>query len=304
MPKVSVIIPVYNTAPYLEESLSSIVNQTLRDIEIIIVDDGSSDGSSDVIEKFANNETRITCIKQENKGLSEARNIGLSKARGKYLYFMDSDDILDNDCFEKCYSKCEEFKLDFICFDALNFGTDRANILDYDRSGVLLEDCIYSGKELFEILLVNGQYRSPVWLNFVNLDFVKHWFSGFYKGILHEDHLFTVLLYLNTNRCEYINRKFFKRRLRHNSIMTSSFTYKNFEGYKITAEELIKKSLENPELSTLINIFIIQLLNAVIWQSYVLSLKNKIYIILWLIRINRINRIKLRNIIVLFFKRN
>src|SRR5690349_18213271 len=106
--KVSVIIPVYNTDEYLREAVNSIRNQTLQDLEIIIINDGSTDRSTQIINELANEDKRIKIYTQKNSGQSVARNMGIKMASGKYLYFMDSDDILDCYALETCYSKCEE----------------------------------------------------------------------------------------------------------------------------------------------------------------------------------------------------
>ena len=94
MPEVSVIIPIYNTAAYLRKALDSICGQTLKELEIILIDDGSTDGSRGIIEEYAKRDARIRWYAQPNQGLSVARNRGLLHATGKYIYFMDSDDII------------------------------------------------------------------------------------------------------------------------------------------------------------------------------------------------------------------
>ena len=102
MPKVSVIIPVYNVEKYLRECLDSVVNQTIKDIEIICVNDGSTDGSLDILNEYCSNDDRFVIINQENQGLSVARNNGLNSASGDYIAFIDSDDyLLNNDYLEK-----------------------------------------------------------------------------------------------------------------------------------------------------------------------------------------------------------
>lgn len=109
---VSVIVPVYNTEPYLEECLGSILNQSLKEIEVICVDDGSTDGSAALVERMARADGRIHLLTQENKGGGAARNLGMSQASGKYLTFLDSDDFFEPDMLEQMYLKCEETKAD------------------------------------------------------------------------------------------------------------------------------------------------------------------------------------------------
>ena len=107
-PKVSVIIPVYNVEQYLRECLDSVVNQTLREIEIICVDDGSTDSSLDILKEYASKDKRITVIGQQNLHAGVARNAGLAVARGEYLSFLDSDDFFETNMFEKMYNKAIE----------------------------------------------------------------------------------------------------------------------------------------------------------------------------------------------------
>src|SRR5690606_23236276 len=100
MSKVSIIIPVYNKAPYLEQCLNSVINQTYKNLEIIIIDDGSTDNSLEICEKYRKKDERIQLISQENQGVSVARNKGIQKASGEWIYFLDADDYLDIDTFQ------------------------------------------------------------------------------------------------------------------------------------------------------------------------------------------------------------
>lgn len=108
MVKVSVVIPVYNVEDFLEECLESITNQTLTDIEIICVNDGSKDRSLDILNEYAQKDSRITVIDQENGGHAVATNRGMDLACGDYLFLMDSDDILDLKALELTYNLAEE----------------------------------------------------------------------------------------------------------------------------------------------------------------------------------------------------
>lgn len=106
--RVSVIVPVYNTEKYLEQCLNSILDQTLREIEVICVDDGSSDQSVEMIQKLAGEDERLHLLTQKNSGGGAARNLGMSRARGKYLMFLDSDDFFHPQLLEKMMQRCEE----------------------------------------------------------------------------------------------------------------------------------------------------------------------------------------------------
>lgn len=258
MIKVSVIIPVYNVENYLREALNSVINQTLREIEIIIVNDGSIDSSFDIIKGYKERDSRIVMINQENKGLSEARNVGLRIALGKYIYFMDSDDYIELDTLKKCYEKCEKKKLDIVFFDAFAFSEEKIKINKnmYDRSNVLNENEILSGEKYLKKMLKNKVYKSAVVLNFIKLDYLKKIKLEFFKGIIHEDELFTFILFLYAKRVNYINRKFFKRRIRAGSIMTTIKGEKNIIGYLTVARELekIRNKEKKIEQQKLINI--------------------------------------------------
>ena len=105
MPKISIIVPVFNMEKYLEKSLSSFVHQTFSDIEIIIVDDGSKDGSSKIYDEFASRDNRIKIVKKENAGVSEARNTGIMEASGDFLMFADPDDWMESKCCETLYNE-------------------------------------------------------------------------------------------------------------------------------------------------------------------------------------------------------
>lgn len=127
-PKVSVIIPVYNVEKYLKQCLDSVVNQTLEDIEIILVDDGSTDKSLDISKEYAQKDNRIKIIQQQNKGAAAARNAGLSTAQGDYLYFMDSDDFVNIDALEKSYLQISKTDSD-ICIFKYNIYDDTKEII-------------------------------------------------------------------------------------------------------------------------------------------------------------------------------
>ncbi|MGB5920002.1 glycosyltransferase [Arcobacter sp.] len=114
MPKISVIVPIYNVEIYLEKCLDSVINQTMKDIEIILVNDGSTDNSFKIIHEYTKKDSRIIVINQENKGLGEARNSGIKEANSKYLSFIDSDDFIEDTMLEELYNIAEKENSDIV----------------------------------------------------------------------------------------------------------------------------------------------------------------------------------------------
>lgn len=134
-PKISIIVPVYNTANYLEECLDSLINQSLEEIEIICIDDKSEDDSPKILEKYASSDKRIKLLyNKENTGQALARNIALKSVKGEYVSFMDSDDKIDLNAYEKVLNFSEENNLDMVLF----------NVVRFDRKGII------GGSELHE----------------------------------------------------------------------------------------------------------------------------------------------------------
>ena len=129
MPKVSIIIPVYNVEAYLRQCLDSVLNQTLRDIEIICVNDGSTDGSSDILASYASQDSRLVVVEQPRSGAGPARNLGMSRAKGQYLDFVDADDFLASDMLERRLACAEETQADIVI----------SGFCRYDASGTALQ---------------------------------------------------------------------------------------------------------------------------------------------------------------------
>lgn len=126
-PLISVIIPIYNTGKYLYNCLDSIINQTHKNLEIILIDDGSTDGSAEVCDEYGKKDNRIIVIHQKNAGVSKARNAGLKIAKGDYLHFPDSDDYIDLDCYEYCLNLMNEHQCDIVSFDYYVTYKDKEN---------------------------------------------------------------------------------------------------------------------------------------------------------------------------------
>lgn len=305
-PKVSVIIPIYNTDAYLRQALDSICNQSLREIEIILVNDGSTDNSQLIIEEYAQKDARIRCLLQPNQGQGVARNNGLHLATGKYIYFMDSDDILDINTLKQCYDMCEYDNLDVVFFDAETF-VEAENVHDafsYQRKGKINEDKIWEGIHLLHYELANDLFVVAVWLCFANHAFLSKCFNGFPSGIIHEDHVFAMQIMLNASRIRYIGQPYFKRRVRADSTMTHSFSMRNIEGYTTVCTRIRNWARENEKWSPIINLYLEKTLNSVVWLSHRMTILEKIEMICRFQRLKLSTYITTKNWIIFWIKKS
>lgn len=238
-PKVTAVIPVYNTEAYVEQAVRSVMEQTLREIEIVVVNDGSTDGSLAIVERLAAEDGRIVIFSQPNKGLSEARNAGIDRAHGEFIHFMDSDDVLEPDTYELCYRRAADERLDFVFFDAESFGAAEsgADWLDYRRVAAVGEE-VRPGAAQLTLMLDKRCYRASACLSFIRTEYLLAQGLRFYPRIIHEDELFTPQLYLGAARTAGIPRSFFRRRVREGSIMGRRFSQRSLDGYMTVLAEL------------------------------------------------------------------
>lgn len=227
-PLVSVIIPVYNVEEYLCECVDSVINQTYKNLEIILVDDGSTDSSGKICDDYAEKDERISAIHQTNGGLSAARNAGLSKAIGDYIYFLDSDDYIAENTLEILLSISENDKSDIVFFDAVSFADtpDFTVKQNYIRKNKYKSD---TGYNVFSALTQNQEFHSAVPLLFLKKDLLIKSKIRFIPDILYEDMVFTYQALCFAKVVSQCDKALYYRRYRKNSIMTSSKTKKHFE---------------------------------------------------------------------------
>ena len=180
MPKVSVIVPVYNVEPYLRECMDSIVRQTLKDIEIICVNDGSTDGSPEILKEYAGRDSRIVLVNKENGGYGMAMNIGLDRATGEYVGIVEPDDYVALTMYEDLYNAAREYDLDLVKADFYRFCTDEGGIsLRYTRLWRKPEDygTVFKPLERLDSFL----YVMNTWSGIYRLAFLRE------KGIRHNE---------------------------------------------------------------------------------------------------------------------
>lgn len=253
-PMISIVVPVYNVEAYIGECLDSIINQTFADFEVICVNDGSKDNSLKIIEDYAQNDNRIIIINQENGGLSAARNTGLKHSKGKYIYFLDSDDFIKENALDRLYSLAEKEKLDILYFGVENyFETEKLKELDIKEDTYYVRkqffDTAVKGDVLFERFLTEDNFICCVPFQFINREFLKQSGIKFKEGMLHEDELFSPQLIVEAERAMVIEDKLYMRRIREDSIMTTAPTHRNFIGYFTAYTTLTSKSIINDKYS-------------------------------------------------------
>jgi len=240
MPKASVIIPVYNVAPYLKRCLDSVINQTLKDIEIICINDCSTDNSLEILKEYASGDNRIIIIDfNENKGVSVARNKGIKTAKGEYIGFVDSDDYIDLDFYEKLYNRAKETNAEIV----------KGNVKKYDINGSF--NCC---DELNQLILAENKFF-----------FTYNWWSAIYKTSLifdnninfpvecrkGQDIVFLFKSVLNTNKISIVDDTYYHYIRREDSLDIGKLSFdkvkSNLNAVKHILLELNNSKLYNTE---------------------------------------------------------
>lgn len=235
--KISVIIPVYNVEKYLRECLDSVISQTLAEIEIVCVNDGSNDGSRDILSEYEKKDARIVVVDKENGGLSSARNAGMIVAVGKYVMFLDSDDFLNSEtALADLYEKAENDELDQLFFNAEVFFESEeikhqnSNYINYYKRKKEYP-YVRSGKELFCELQSNWDFKPNACMQLFSRKFLVENQLNFCENILHEDEVFTLECVTFSRRAAYVEFPYLTRRIRGNSIMTTVQKSESIYGY-------------------------------------------------------------------------
>lgn len=217
MSKLSVIIPVYNSEEYISKCLDSIINQTFKDIEIICIDDGSTDNSLRILQEYAKNDARIKICTQENKGPAVARNLGLQKAQSKYITFVDSDDLLDIKTYSIALENIADS--DMVCFGIEIFGSSHFRKRDDDENYYKIK---YKGKTI-----LNDKIKLTTDCSSCNKIFKKDIidkYNIFYPtGLHYEDAAFYWMYISVIDSVYFVDQYLYKYRRHNNSIMTTTF---------------------------------------------------------------------------------
>lgn len=257
-PKISIIIPVYNAAVYLEECIDSIINQTFKDCEFIFINDGSTDESLAILEKFSAIDTRIVLLNQENKGVSVARNNGLALAKGKYIGFVDADDWVEKDMFQTLFDSIENTKSDLVLTNIKRNFNGNEFITKYDFPTGKVLDLEYIQDEILPYLIKKDDLYS-LWNKLYWTKIIKDNGIEFpVENILSEDNIFNMFYFNKIKSIIYIDysgynyrevegsatRNILKNDYFQNVLSIYNFDYRFYMDLKQTDQEILKLKSE------------------------------------------------------------
>lgn len=249
MQSISVIIPAYNVELYIEQAIESLLSQTILPNEIIIINDGSTDNTAEILKSYETNNL-IKIFHTFNHGQGEARNRGLKESSSDYIYFFDSDDLLTSNFIEEMQKNIQLYsEPDIILFSGQSFYdeqyTSQAKFYpDYDRS---FQDYYDNSYDLISNLMSKGKFfASPcLYISKRNLWVRK---NLQFKSIIHEDEDIIFQITAHSESSLVLQDIFFKRRIRNDSIMTSNRTVKNLNGFLISLESMYEFKKKHPIL--------------------------------------------------------
>ena len=216
--KISIIVPVYKVENELDRCVQSLMKQTYKNIEIILVDDGSPDQCPKLCEQYAKEDERIRVIHKKNGGLSDARNAGLNLARGEYVLYVDSDDYIEVDSCERLINATSEEQVDIVVGNAI---MEKSNSYEKMIHSATPAGEIYSAKDFIEKAVRASQWYAPSWLNMYRRDFLLQNKLFFKVGIYFEDMQMLPRVFLRAKKVACIDGVFYHYIVRENSIMTS-----------------------------------------------------------------------------------
>lgn len=241
-PKISVIVPVYNVEKYLPRCIDSILAQTFTDFELLLIDDGSSDNSGRICDKYAMNDKRIRAFHQENGGVSYARNMGLDKSKGEYVFFIDSDDYVESDCLASLYACMQNQSADIVFCDF---------IIEKSQTTYryIKQSCSNDKIEIIKKLLCN-ELGGYLWNKLVRKEIFINNGINFPNGIgIWEDLLVSVNLYYHSKNIAYMPCSLYHYVQYNTSSAMNTFNKKKVDE-KIKVCELLKQLLIKFNLQT------------------------------------------------------
>ena len=238
-PDLTVVIPVYNSEAWLDDCLSSVLAQGGVTLEVVCINDGSTDGSRAVLQRFADADPRVTILDQANQGQSVGRNAGLDAAAGSYLIYLDSDDFWPEDTLASLVSKADAESLDLLLFDCFAFLDGEISEATWKRYSTYYQRKtdyadVRSGAEMIADMRRNRDYRPHVGMYLARTQFVRDIGARFIPGIIHQDNPYTFALMLNAERVAHMKTDVYARRMRPGSTITTLRDARSVKGYYLS----------------------------------------------------------------------
>lgn len=243
-PLISVIVPIYNVEKYLARCVDSIVNQTYKNLEIILVDDGSPDRCPQMCDDYAKKDSRIKVVHKKNGGLSDARNAGMAVATGEYISFIDSDDYVSDDFFECLLDVMNKENSDIAECSVVKFYEDNR----FDEFSDDLSVKTYDTQDAMSALIAENPFHQHVWNKLYKTELVKD--IPYAVGKLNEDEFWTYRVFGRANKVARINKTMYYYFQRSSSIMGVGYNIRRLDALEGKANR--QKYIENnfPDLST------------------------------------------------------
>ena len=281
MPKISIILPVYNVEKYIRKSIQSILDQTYQDYELLVIIDGSPDNSINVAKSF--NDNRIQIFEKANGGLSDARNYGLERANGEYIYFMDSDDWIDSNLLEENIHILEKENLDFIIFGYTQDDEDLEGNVTNQTHFIPSINQYKKFEDNLKIDVGDLGIMGYAWNKIYKKSFLDQYQFRFQKGIsLVEDILFNAPIYKNSNVINFNRKSYYHYINRDEPTLMKQFHLNSFELIKMKIDVLnnFMNVWQIKNFNTILSFILIQGIRYCIHNLFSfknqLSLKDKI----------------------------
>lgn len=304
--KISVVVCVYNDEKRITKCLDSIINQTYQDFDILVINDGSTDNTLNVLKRYEKNNENLRIIDKENSGQADCKNIGLKKTNGSFLFFMDSDDYISNDLFEKCVKKQEKYNLDLVLFKFLlkNEISEQTQSINFNFDNRLM-----TGSEVLKLYFLNS--IGPIGRNLlISRDLLIENKIEFPNNRTREDGA-TIYKILGNSKKSYLIDEELYFYIRHGSSTVSTFNSRNFKDVLTNSSELLyfleKNSYTKDEVVfnyILNNIFneyrIISINKKKVSKSYLLEVNNEMNF--WINKVSMFDLNKKNKMKVLLFR--
>lgn len=245
---VSIIVPVYNVSEYLDECIESLIDQSYNNLEIILVDDGSNDGSETICDRYSAMDARVKVVHKKNEGVSIARNCGIEIAKGSFLTFVDGDDYIDRDTVKISVESLKTQKADIVEYCVVGKREKQDDVLIVDRMEIVAR-------------YVSSEYQYPndaVWNKMYRASLVKQY--RFPANKIHEEYLFLSMVLVNAQKYVFINRELYYYRARRESTTHRKFQINDLdklENYKARTQYLKKEANDRVVRLAIIEEFII-----------------------------------------------